>query len=202
MHFRFLKDFLFKNLLEKEVTLEGSGLGGILSKIYDYDPTNWKNNVECTAGDVLSQSNPYLVFSPVAEKNWYTDKGYIRVHLKQSIRIHSYKIHSEHNNPGAAHPKSWAFQGSNDGVNWDTLHEEKDNPALNGRDIVKEFKTKSRNNYSYYQVLKTGDSWNPTAPKRLSLLMIDIFQKTCFCSFKPRQKKLTNNVFFALFMIS
>ena len=106
-------------------------LGGFLSKLYQYNPDNWKMNVECEAGDSIARPSPYDVFGFIPDDSWFTDKGYIQVHLKQAILINSYKIHSERKRENLAHLKNWAFRGSNDGINWDVIHSETNYPHLN-----------------------------------------------------------------------
>ena len=170
-----------------------NNLGGYLSKLYLSDPNNWRNNVECEAGDSISKVSPYDVFSHIPDKNWYTDKNYIQVHLKRAILIGSYKIHSERNGPGYAHPKNWAFRGSNNGQNWTVLHSKTNCPDLNGRAIIKQYKTNSKKPFSYYQLYRTGPSWSEyNTQYRIALLSIDIFPLLNFPSSFQEPRILIN----------
>ncbi len=47
--------------------------------------------------------------------------GWIQVELQFPIKIHKYTVESRYMT-NAARPKHWILKGSNDGVNWDTLH--------------------------------------------------------------------------------
>lgn len=183
-------------LLEKSVALSSDNLGGYFSKLYLKNPSNWQNVVECTAGDQICTPTPYDVFSQFPANNWYTDKNYIQIHLKtKKISINSYKIHSERTVPNRAHLRNWAFKGSNDGTNWDVLHSENEYPGLNGKEITKEFKANSSKAYSYFQLIRTGNSWATGYPNRMALLSIDVFQNICLCT-TSRKRILSNHIFF------
>ena len=188
------REITFVNILHKNLQFDRTDLKGVFSKIYYNDAENWGKNVECKSGD--SYVTPYNVFNPAISDVWYTDAGFIQIHIKKKVLIQSYKIKAESTDPSKAHLKNWKFLGSNDEVNWDPLHEETNYAGIQGYGAIKEFLANATKPYSYFKLEKTGPSWDQVTPVRMSIESIDVMKKVCYC--KTRQQRQSISICYVL----
>ena len=73
--------------------------------------------------------------------------------------------------------RSWAFQGSNDGQNWNTLHSVTDSTLLIGNNITQTFAVNQKRVYSYFRLILTGPNWSNQ--HYLVLQNLEIFGRLC-----------------------
>ncbi|MBA0174168.1 discoidin domain-containing protein [Pectobacterium carotovorum] len=90
----------------------------------------------------------------VANPHW------LRITMAAPVLIDTYRITNENLNPGPLSPKSWMFQGSNDGTTWDTLHTVS-NDTRDGRGAVREYTFTNNTPYSSFRILITAQNAGP-----------------------------------------
>ncbi|MFJ5511084.1 discoidin domain-containing protein [Pectobacterium jejuense] len=90
----------------------------------------------------------------VANPHW------LRITMAAPVLIDTYRITNENLNPGPLSPKSWMFQGSNDGTAWNTLHTVS-NDTRDGRGAVREYTFTNDTPYSSFRILITAQNAGP-----------------------------------------
>ncbi|MBW5894769.1 discoidin domain-containing protein [Pectobacterium polaris] len=90
----------------------------------------------------------------VANPHW------LRITMAAPVLIDTYRITNENLNPGPLSPKSWMFQGSNDGTTWNTLHTVS-NDTRDGRGAVREYTFTNDTPYSSFRILITEQNAGP-----------------------------------------
>ncbi|NKI22309.1 hypothetical protein HFN20_13960 [Paenibacillus dendritiformis] len=98
-------------------------------------------------------SSPYRAFDRTEAPctfSYASSTGYIGYSFNEPIVIGKYTIKG-----GKEHyPTAWNFQGSNDLINWETLHSVSNQNFFNG--LKKEFELNNQNKYKYYRVYFTA----------------------------------------------
>ncbi|MCY9850226.1 discoidin domain-containing protein [Pectobacterium jejuense] len=90
----------------------------------------------------------------VANPHW------LRITMAAPVLIDTYRIINENLNAGPLSPKSWMFQGSNDGTTWNTLHTVS-NDTRDGRGAVREYTFTNDTPYSSFRILITEQNAGP-----------------------------------------
>ncbi|MBN3081418.1 discoidin domain-containing protein [Pectobacterium polaris] len=90
----------------------------------------------------------------VANPHW------LRITMAAPVLIDTYRITNENLNAGPLSPKSWMFQGSNDGTTWNTLHTVS-NDTRDGRGAVREYTFTNDTPYSSFRILITEQNAGP-----------------------------------------
>ncbi|MGG3504994.1 discoidin domain-containing protein [Paenibacillus lautus] len=113
------------------------------------------------SNETSSNYAAWLAFNEADNNCWQstTEQCWISYMFVKPTIVSSYKLKSWSSVYGAYMPKSWTFEGSNDGVTWTILDEKKDvNPwtALEEREFV----VKNRKEYLTYR-LNISSAYNP-----------------------------------------
>ncbi|MGJ7032917.1 BT_3987 domain-containing protein [Niabella hirudinis] len=83
----------------------------------------------------------------------YNPNFWMQLKLNTPQRLDAYEITSGNDAPDRD-PKNWLFQGSNNGTDWTTLDNRKDEIFL-GRQLTRRFNVNFPNAYTYYRMLVT-----------------------------------------------
>ena len=89
----------------------------------------------------------------------------------------SYSIKSIPCTPAAAHPKSWVFEVSNDGISWEAIDRRDDNMDLNAKTVTRNFSTncKADQSFRFIRFRQTGK--NHGSNDVLAFASLELFGK-------------------------
>lgn len=118
-----------------------AGLLGIsLSSIYDDNNANVERLVDRTANDAFATSN--------LASSW------VAVDFRQrKLACNYYSVRARSYN--ANHPKGWSLQGSNDFINWTTLHSKTNNPLIANQWYSSPTTSNQTTFYRFFRILQT-----------------------------------------------
>ena len=135
--FRYLTDQCGGNVHDRGVVnVTASGI---------YDKNYPKNAVDLGTDSVfqsMRQNNGWICF----------DMGNLRV------KPTSYSIRSHEYGPGYAHLKSWVLQVSNDGATWQEVDRQTNNPAMNNKHVIRNFRVANvpSDGFRFVRLQQTG----------------------------------------------
>lgn len=83
----------------------------------------------------------------------YNPNFWVQLHLSSAEKLNAYTLTSGNDAP-ERDPKTWQFQGSNDGVNWTTL-DTRTNESFSDRLLTRRFDFSTSEAYAYYRLYIT-----------------------------------------------
>ncbi|MEI7229390.1 discoidin domain-containing protein [Pectobacterium carotovorum] len=119
------------------------------------------------SSEYSSQYAAWTAFNGTLNRYWASktvptpaNPHWLRITMAAPVLIDTYRVTNENLNPGPLSPKSWMFQGSNDGTTWDTLHTVS-NDTRDGRGAVREYTFTNNTPYSSFRILITEQNAGP-----------------------------------------
>ncbi|QQG29684.1 discoidin domain-containing protein [Pectobacterium carotovorum] len=119
------------------------------------------------SSEYSSQYAAWTAFNGTLNRYWASktvptvaNPHWLRITMATPVLIDTYRITNENLNPGPLSPKSWMFQGSNDGTTWNTLHTVS-NDTRDARGAVREYTFTNNTPYSSFRILITEQNAGP-----------------------------------------
>ncbi|WP_224717663.1 discoidin domain-containing protein [Pectobacterium versatile] len=119
------------------------------------------------SSEYSSQYAAWTAFNGTLNRYWASktvptvaNPHWLRITMAAPVLIDTYRITNENLNPGPLSPKSWMFQGSNDGTTWNTLHTVS-NDTRDARGAVREYTFTNNTPYSSFRILITEQNAGP-----------------------------------------
>ena len=150
--FKYSKDSPFEGILRYLTKKTGSN-------IHD------NGTIEITSNSINGSYHPKRLvdYESTSDYDSLDDGGaYVCFDFKdKQIQLTDYTMKSNGDNPNGRHLKNWNIEVSNDGKEWKTIDEHKDDPTLNGSNIVGSFQIQKPDNefHSFVRLHQTGNSW-------------------------------------------
>ena len=160
---RCIKSFDSKVLLKEEPLIPPQN-DSILIPFLQQDPLNGvfsflrKESIHYTTSASANSGDKHAsVTDPLFKSYWYSgnipDSWWGVDFGSHAIKLSHYSIKTDSSEPPyPAHIKSWAIEGSCDGIEWKTLDEHRDSSELNCKSFVKSFEISD--NQTYYRYLR------------------------------------------------
>ncbi|MEQ9878382.1 discoidin domain-containing protein [Pectobacterium aroidearum] len=119
------------------------------------------------SSEYSSQYAAWTAFNGTLNRYWASktvptvaNPHWLRITMVAPALIDTYRITNENLNPGPLSPKSWMFQGSNDGTTWYTLHTVS-NDTRDGKGAVREYTFANNTPYLSFRILITEHNAGP-----------------------------------------
>lgn len=147
---------------------KGKDFNGIMNFLTGQTGSNIHDNgtINITSNSIVGLDHPKNLVDYKNNNYYYAgDEGgaIICFDFKdKKVQLTSYSMKSYDQGPYENHLKNWVIEVSNDLKIWNEIDRHQNDPTLNGKCIIANFKIKKPQNefYRYIRLRQTGNSWN------------------------------------------